>query len=581
MYLGVNISHDASAALIDADGKVLYAIGEERLSRVKNYQGFPLRAIDEILSNHKADKIHKIIYGSYVQSSHLDRYIAQELGNPSNPRGKFNQTFPGFEFKTTRHGINPNIAAHNFMISQIPVLNGIDHNYVQHHDSHLGCALPLASDRNTLVVSLDGAGDGESGAISLMNANSSTLYPLARISDLDSLGLLYSAVTARYGFKPTHHEGKITGLAAYGKPSVLVESLSQYVKVKSGTVTLNYEKNRYSRNLIRTLHSFGIRVARPTSIEQIVDLVLTQNASFEYPDLAFAVQHVLEKAVCELISYWVDKTSVSQIALTGGVFANVRLNEKVTEIKGVTHVKVYPNMGDGGIAVGSVWSYLNKSGTKLYPELAESMLLGTEFSKRQGNLIPIGIKRTEYPLEVVPKLIAEKVAQRRVVAVLNGRMEFGPRALGSTSILLDPRDATLISEVNARLKRTEFMPFAPAVLENHFGQWFETLNQTLQPFKFMTMTCNVKLEKRHEIPAVTHVDGSARPQIVSSTAYLFFSKIIEEFYSITKIPLIVNTSFNLHEEPIIRETKSAFDALLRGAIDDLFTEDAHYEICKA
>jgi carbamoyltransferase len=155
-------------------------------------------------------------------------------------------------------------------------------------------------------------------------------------------------------------------------------------------------------------------------------------------------------------------------------------------------------------------------------------------------------------------------------------MEFGPRALGNTSILLDPRQKDLIKSVNLRLKRTEFMPFAPSIMIEYFDQYFATSNESLQPFYFMAMTCNVLPSKRLEIPAVTHVDGTARPQIVSRDSNTFFYNILDEFRKISGVPLVVNTSFNIHEEPIIRNSESAFQALVAGAIDILFIANRKY-----
>jgi carbamoyltransferase len=580
MYLGINLSHDASSALIDKDGSIKYAIGEERISRLKNHIGIPKLSIEEILNENSSIDIKKIVYGShqFLQPSHLDIFLAQEDGNPSSPRGKANPVYPGFT-KIGGNDLRKNpLLIHDFICKAFPTLQGSEPVFVRHHDSHTGSALPLAGDRDTLIVSLDGSGDGESGVISVYDKKNGKLTPLVRISELDSLGLLYSAVTAHYNFKPTHHEGKITGLAAFGNESKLLINFRKYVQVKNGNVRLNYVKSQKGSRIFKVLHQFGVSKKTATSLDDLVRTAMIDTNVLDYPDLAFSIQSILEETVCQLIKYWVDKTGVSQIALTGGVFANVKLNQRISEIDGVNFVKVFPNMGDGGIAIGSVWQHLYKTGQSLSPDLISTMSLGTPFDSRIKVSKPQTVSSHEFGQSQISMEIVSRIVSGRVVAILNGSMEFGPRALGNTSIILDPRDREIVRRVNERLKRTEFMPFAPSVCEENFSEWFMTQNQTLQPFEFMTMTCDVLENKRDLVPAVVHVDGTARPQIVSRKSNLYFYNVLVEFRRQTGIPILVNTSFNIHEEPIIRDVDSAISALLRGAIDDLFVGNTLYTL---
>jgi carbamoyltransferase len=578
MYLGINLSHDASAALIDKNGEIIYAIGEERISRLKNHIGIPKLAIEEIIRENPSIEINKVIYGShqFLQPSHLDIFLSQEDGNPSSPRGKALPVYPGYK-KIGIHDVKKNpLIIHEHLLKTFPSLTLTKPEFVRHHDSHTGCALPLAGDRDTLIFSLDGSGDGESGVISLYEVASAKLKTLARISELDSIGLLYSVVTAQYNFKPAHHEGKITGLAAFGSQSELVTNFKKYVQVKNGKISLNFMKSNLGSKIIKVLQQFGIAQRVAVSLEDIVRVILDNSEDIDYPDLAYSIQVILEEAVCEIVRTWIEKTQVTQIALTGGVFANVKLNQRISEIEGVKYVKVFPNMGDGGIAIGAAWNHLYRSGQRLSPDLISTMSLGTPFESRvkppqHGSVAPRIFESQELSQEIVNRIIAG-----RVVAILNGRMEFGPRALGNTSIVLDPRDRQIVTKVNERLKRTEFMPFAPSICEEDFSEWFHTRNQSLQPFKFMTMTCDVHPSKREVVPAITHVDGTARPQIVSKDSNSYFYDVLVEFRRQTGVPILVNTSFNVHEEPIIRELESALSALQRGAIDDLFVGNSLY-----
>lgn len=567
MYLGLNLSHDASAAILDDGGKVLYAIAEERISRVKNHIGIPLLAIAEILENFDVKNIDRVIIGSHdhLTSQTLEKFLAQELRNPSNQRGRALDPFPSFK----KVSGNPKTQLVSFLneSTNLSKNSDIEMIFLNHHDAHLGCGIPLLSGESGLIMSLDGEGDGESGAISLKPSNGK-LQKLDRFSSLDSLGLLYAAVTKRYNFKPLHHEGKITGLAAYGQHSKLVDELLRFVVVENGNIKLRYTKNKVTRLLGRTGHSFGINNSRPFSIDNIIEML--DDSDTNYADLAFAVQFVLEKSVEEIVKHWIKETSVNNISLTGGVFANVKVNQRLTEMEEVEKVFVFPNMGDGGIAIGGIWSWMENSGFDIAHDAVDSMYLGTGGEDRLALESSSDLSIVDCDPSSVANQIALDISTSKVVAVLNGSMEFGPRALGNTSILLDPRDPDIVKSVNSRLKRTEFMPFAPSVIEESFREYFETRNSTLQPFYFMAMTCDVVVDKRSLIPAVTHIDGTARPQIVSKESNLFYYEIIKAFGEVTGIPVLVNTSFNIHEEPIIRSADTAIAALRQKAVDVVY-----------
>jgi carbamoyltransferase len=422
MYLGLNLSHDASAALINENGQILYAVGEERISRIKNHIGIPRLAIAEIIKETKDVDIDTVVYGSHqmLQPKHLDTFLAQEAGNPSSPRRKALSPFLGYSAVGVKNVMENPKKIHEFLVNEFPELVGTTPKFVRHHDSHVGCALSLACDRDTLIISLDGSGDGESGVIALFKSKTAGLITLSRISELDSLGLLYSAVTANYNFKPTHHEGKITGLAAFGQDAILTHKLEKYVRSKNGQVKLVFAKTKFTSRLLKLLEKSGFNTSKANSLDDIITKVLLTSIKYEYPDLAFAVQEVLETTVCKMVAYWVTQTNVSQVALTGGVFANVKLNQRITEVPGVRFVKVFPNMGDGGIAIGSVWSHMNTNGFNFESNLVSSMDLGTPFDSRMRTSSNLKAKKTEYPEGIIHKVVADKIIEGKVVAVLNG-----------------------------------------------------------------------------------------------------------------------------------------------------------------
>ena len=568
MFLGINLSHGSSACLTHSDGRIIYALEEERLSRVKNHVGIPKKAIELILSKAPKDHLVGVIIGSHSNISSEDaiRFLIALEENPSNPPGRSYPPHPGSKWT---HSGDPKTVIEN-KIGEILRLSGFncpEFIWPKHHDSHLGTTLGTGVGANSLLVSFDGEGDGESGVIALLPSNKK-LEQLVSFSSFDSLGYLYEAVTSKYNFKPNQHEGKITGLAAFGAWSEAVEILSSHITILNGSLEISYAKTVRAKKLNRLKRLAKIS-SMPNSLAEIIDLASA--ASTKYEDLAYAVQNVLENSMLEILEYYADKTQSHDFALTGGVFANVKLNQKIAEAPFSREVYVFPNMGDGGISVGGVWSYLNTIGELSNENLYSDMFLAPEF-----NSPPSYSGLTIEALSPESKFteIANEIANGRLVAIHQGRMEFGPRALGNRSLLLDPRNPEILVRTNKRLKRTEFMPFAPMVLESEFENYFETANATMQPFHFMTMTCKVKDEVVASIPAVTHVDQTARPQIVSRDSNEFCLRILEEFMKITGVPIVVNTSLNVHEEPINFSLEDSLSCLRRGAVDLIFTEDS-------
>ena len=373
-------------------------------------------------------------------------------------------------------------------------LNQNDINFVKHHDSHLGCGIGVSNPiARTLVLSLDAEGDGESGAVQILKGRSPTNRATIS-SNLDSLGYLYGMVTHYYGFRQGRHEGKITGLAAYGKYSAATEILQNHVRVQNGYISLKYVKRNELAGLIKLIRQLGIARNVKTSLYDIVSAAASETKF--YPDLAFAVQEVLESTVCEVTSYWLSKFEIHDVSLAGGVFSNVRLNAKLSELSSVRSVSVFPNMGDGGLSIGGIWNLLAQREQLGDGPLFENMYLSDEFF----NKFPIPIGESDLtgiqfnPLENnhLVEVIVRHLIEGRFVGIHQNGVEFGPRALGNRTILFDPRNPSLGEELNKRLKRTEFMPFAPIVLKDFFDEYMGTENQSRQPFEYMTMTCKVK-----------------------------------------------------------------------------------------
>jgi len=574
MFLGINLEHNSSLAITDFSGKLLLAIEEERLSRVKNHWGVPALALSK-LSNYPSYEIKEIIIGSTFNITAIDceRMLVALEDNPSMKRGiKQLPKYPSAKYKIN----NPKLEIEKAILKILAQGQNIKFTWVKHHDSHLGCALG-AADRSgdSLLISLDGQGDGESGAISTYNCITGNVNNLARFSSLDSLGLLYSAVTNKYNFTRSKHEGKITGLAAYGNYSTAVSILLNHIEINNGIIRLKYLKG-FKGNVVRVLNLMtGGKIQLRNSIDSIIDLAETQ--TLNYADLAYAIQFTLEKAVLEIVNYWQKKLEISNVSLSGGVFANVKLNQKIAELTGINKVSIFPNMSDGGISAGSIWSALNSRGQLSNSSLYENMYLGFNEKyfyqpEKWGGSRKINSLKISN-LDLVDKIV-ELLCSGMVVGVHQGRQEFGPRALGNRSILIDPRNKNVNSIVNKRLKRTEFMPFAPIVIQEDADKYFEIHNfDNLEPFRYMTMTCVVKKDFINFFPAVVHVDGTARPQFISIADNPLIYRILQRFKLKTGIGVLINTSFNVHEEPINDSLENSLEALTRNAVDYVVTEN--------
>ena len=573
MILGLTLSHDASAAVLDKNGVVIFAISEERLSRKKNHVGIPVLAITHLMSSlPQVSQLQKVVIGSHSLMDHdlAVRMVVSTMQNPSNPASTIHQPFPGFVSKNlvgTGHEIIEKFIAS--LLDKVCDVRGVEFVWVNHHDSHLGCALGASEKSKALLFSFDGSGDGESAAVAMFASRKSHYTTLARVPAADSLGNLYSAVTKRYNFKVSQHEGKITGLAAYGSFSGAYDVLKSHIEVKDGVPEILYIKQLKKRLSVRALRQMGLCKKSVISLDEIAQLASSKTVN--YPDLAFAVQRVLEESILEVVNFWISKTEIFDVSLAGGVFANVKLNQRISDLEVVETVNIFPNMGDGGISVGGVWSHLLSLGELSDLPLYQNMYLSPPESEDSTSL-PEYLDVLEWTEDATHAVqIAKDISDGKLVAVHQGSMEFGPRALGNRSLILDARNREIIDRTNRRLNRTEFMPFAPIVLEEDFSDYFETSNRSFQPFEYMTMTCDVLEGVRKTVPAVTHIDGTARPQIVSKISNPFLYQILSAYKELTRCSVLVNTSLNMHEEPINNSLSDSIRALKLGGVDVIHT----------
>ncbi len=592
MLLGLNLSHDSSAALVDDRGVVLAAISEERITRKKNQISFPRFSIASIASVFDVSQVSTVVVGSHsnfrfanMNSLHwmfekqhfpkfdgmIDKFVWPPSYAPS----------PQLDFRNDPTGALREAWTKEKITTELKAL-GISANIVfrNHHDAHVFSGIGSAEYEHGLAFSLDGEGDGESGVVKKFWSENGLIKSkdLARIPNTASLGYLYTAVTNRYNFKPTFHEGKITGLASFGDGGKALDFLISKVHVTDGVPHFDIPSKRVLRLINELIQRTTKRSNLIYSLDNLADLAAKKSAN--YPDLAAAVQEVLELSVCRIIDHFIEKTDEFDLTLSGGVFANVKLNQRIAEMVKVQKVSVFPAMGDGGLSIGGAWDYLHSIGKLSNNKKYSNMYLDPGLDL---NHLDLGLQSLDgFPALVVEenigqsraKKIAHLVDQGQIVGLIYGPMEFGPRALLHRSIIADPRNKEINDTLNRRLRRTEFMPFAPVCKFEDAHTLFQIENfKDLTPFQYMTMTCGVRENWIERIPAVVHVDKSARPQILPENDSSLASEILTEFKLQTGIPCLINTSFNVHEEPIVRTLNDGIRALQSRAVDWIATED--------
>ena len=411
-----------------------------------------------------------------------------------------------------------------------------------HHDTHAANAFYSSGYDEALLVTLDGYGSGNCGGV--YEGNSAGLTPLIKFSFPNSLGQFYEMVTSALGFKPGRHEGKIVGLAAYGNPDVLGPILRDRFVIEDGDIRIRASMNYY----------FARALAQ----------------KYAKRDVAAAYQHVLEQVTKEVCEYWVNKTGLSNVAVSGGVNANVKLNQRIHEIDGVDSVFVYPNMGDGGCGTGAAMLAFDK-GTRSKP--VDTVYHGPSYTAEDIEK-ELQSENLQYDKPSnLEEAAGALLAKNHIVARFNGRMEYGPRALGNRSVLYSAHDPQVNLWLNHQLGRTEFMPFAPAVLDSEKYNLFLNCQGCEKTSEFMTITFDCTDEMAEKCPAAVHVDKTARPQFVSERTNESFHKIISAYHKLTGVPAVINTSFNMHEEPIVCSPKDAVRAFLLGNIDYLAIGD--------
>lgn len=560
-----------SGVCIVKNGKILTAIDEERYSRKKNEGRFPIEALNDVFE----------ICG--IKPENID-FVAMP---DKSPLWQF-KSVTKYAIKTyceTGIFLN-NYLRETYRTSELRryLPDNLRHAkkiFVEHHVAHASSVYHTCPWKDATIITIDGMGDFSMSGITAIG-KSGKINVIKRLNGFYSPGLFYMIITEILGFVSGRHEGKVTGLAAYGKPNKKLELIfNEFIKYddkKSDFFSKNvaYEINDYiSKKWVNGFNpnidsnSFDEKEYLAQKEKQLLSFRLPLK-EFSKEDIAFAVQKRLEDIVLEHVVNTIKHTNIKNIVLAGGVFANVKLNQKIQELDCVENVFVFPAMNDSGLSVGAAlyteYSILKK---KFYPKKLESVNLGKEYSNEEIQII-LDQNKIEYKKPInIEKKIAKLLASGKIIAHFNGRMEYGPRALGNRSILASATNDNINKTLNDRLNRSEFMPFAPAVLAKYAKDLYIKWSDKNIPSQFMTMTFNVTEKHKKIAPATVHIDGTARPQVVSRTSNSRFYKIIKEYYELTGIPIIINTSFNIHEEPIVNTPNEALKVLKQKSIDIL------------
>jgi carbamoyltransferase len=573
IILGLNAFHADSSACLVRDGVLVAAAEEERFRRIKHWAGFPSQAIGWCLSE-AGLSVGDVDHVAVNQDSHANQLkrAAYVLGQ----RPDLGLVLGRLRNRRDRDGI-PDLLARAFPGAAIRAR----FHAVEHHLAHLSSAYDVSPFDEAVVVSVDGFGDFASTAWGV--GRGSELSVDGRIYFPYSLGLFYQALTQYLGFPHYGDEYKVMGLAPYGQPRQLPR-MRRIVRLQpAGGFELDLTYFRHHRGQTVYTWQGGAPTFADLFSEALEDLLGPRRApgaplEQRHRDIARSVQAMYEEAFFNLVGPLQARTGLTDLALAGGCAANSVANGKVRRMTPFRRVYVQPAAGDAGGALGAAFSVWRRLGGQrsfvmdhaLWGPGYSDEELGAVLAARSDELAALGCRTRQAADEAaLCRETAAAVADGQVVGWFQGRMEWGPRALGARSIVCDPRRADMKQVLNAKIKRREsFRPFAPSVLDRAVGDWFEEDDDV----PFMMQVFQIRAEKRAAIPAVTHVDGSGRLQSVHRAASPRYYALIEAFEAITGVPMVLNTSFN-ENEPVVCLPEEALDCFLRTRMDLLVLGD--------
>jgi carbamoyltransferase len=569
MYvLGINAYHGDAAAAIVRDGKLIAAVEEDRFNRVKHCAGFPeqsirycleaaglsLEDLDHIgISRDPSAHLHKKVLfaasraakGTGGAAASLINQIKDRLGNAAKVRDLKSELARVFSIPKSQIGAQ----FHN----------------VEHHRAHLASCFYTSPFERAALLSIDGFGDFISTMWAIGEGNNIEI--LGQVEYPHSVGIVYTATTQFLGFPHYGDEGKVMGLAPYGRPRFIDEFREIVRTEENGQFRLNLDYFRHHAEGVEMTWDGGSPVIGRIYSDRFAETFGPPRTpgsalSDREHDIAASLQLRLEEVAFHVLHRLHEQTGLTDLGLAGGVAYNSVMNGKILLQTQFRRVFVQPAAGDSGTAIGVCYEIARRREHMLHA------CTGPEFSNDQvrAALTNANLQFETYTDDEVTKRAAHDIASGKVVGWFQGKMEFGPRALGNRSIVVDPRRAEMKDVLNDRIKKREpFRPFAPSILEEHVGDYFEQTH----PAPTMLMVYQVRRERRSEIPAVTHVDGSGRLQTVSRETNERYYQLISDFNELTGVPVLLNTSFN-ENEPVVCTPDHAIDCFLKTRMDALY-----------
>ena len=586
IILGISAYYHDSAVCILKDGEILYSLHEERITRIKHDKNFPKESLKVGLKKLNLD-LNDIDHIVFFDKPFLKFERLLETYVNYSP-------FAGYQSfkKSIPIWIKDKLFQKDLIIQELKIIfnetkkDHIDKKllFSEHHLSHASSAFFPSKFEESAIITMDGVGEWATTTFGIGKKNKIEI--LNEIRYPHSLGLLYSAFTYFLGFEVNSGEYKLMGLAPFGEPKYFDLIIKNLVDVKDdGSFILNQKFFNYSVGLTMTNSNFSklFKISRRDPQNEI---------NKTHMDIAASIQKVLEYIILKICRHVKKVTNMKNLCLSGGVALNCVANYKIGLEKIFEKIWVQPASGDAGSSIGAAmylyYHILDKQRIVESNDKMKGCYLGNEYSHEEilKALKKFDLNFSESSDNEISKFISKEISDGKIIGWFQGKSEFGPRALGSRSILADPRPIDMQKKLNLKIKfRESFRPFAPSILSDYQDDWFESFNQN--PYmSFVSKTKDFELEEKYKfngfeslnyikskIKAVTHLDGTARVQTVFKNLNTKFYNLIENFFKITGVPILINTSFNVRGEPIVETPDDAIKCFLGTEIDYLIIEN--------
>ena len=552
--LGISDNHDSGACLIK-DGELAVAINEERLRRQKLVGGFPYLSIEEIfrISKVAPQDVDFIILASLMTPTSILRLLDSFHNNLRQRSSSFSYLLNLYIIyqllvhklkipKAIESSLSIRIIKHKLSRLNIkaPVV------CIDHHLAHAACAYYTSGfDGQTLIITADAMGDALSLTVNI--GKEKNIERTFSQTGFSAISTYYSRITEFLGFRPLKHEGKITGLAGYGHFNKEIMGLAKQ--------QLHFIEEKRAFNLKNYLLK-----------ENINGRLYKKLKNYPDEDVAYNFQKNLEEEVTRFAEFWLKKTNIRNLCLAGGIFANVSLNKRISELKDINSLYIFPHMGDGGLSLGAALAFLKPN-----PFYFRNIYLGPEYNNGyvEKALYKSGLNYCFLKESDLCNKVAQLLFAGKVVAHFYGRIEYGPRALGNRSVLYRADDPSCKGWLNNKLKRTHFMPFAPVSVEEEVDKLYVGIDKVRYSLRFMNVAVDCSEEMKEKCPGAVHIDGTARPQVLYKKDNPRLYKILQIYKGLQGVATVINTSFNRHEEPIVCSAQDAIQSFLDCDLDYL------------